>query len=176
MIFNAWGSSPTPDRAMVPQPDRMDTRPWPTGLHRLIYTSEAWSPGEPEDGPHTSPREVAIQSGSRNAAQGLSGVLVFVQGHFIQILEGEVVVLEAVFERICRDMRHRALTLVDFSPATERLFEGWDMVPLDARLMDNPEPYEDLFMSIRGGMAPATIVRVVQGFLHELRPDRQDAS
>ena len=168
-LFRGRGGARASDPARGPQPASQG-RAAPDDLHRLIYTSEASPPGAAEDGPSPGVREIADDAARRNATCGISGALIAVRGHFIQILEGDRDALETVFERICRDMRHRALTLVDYSPAAERLFSGWDMVSLDASLMDDPEPFEDLFLSIRGGMAPATIVREVRGVLDEVRP------
>ena len=52
----------------------------------------------------------------------------FVDGLFVQALEGEAGKVEATFERICRDLRHRRVVLHDFSEAAERVFAGWAMV------------------------------------------------
>lgn len=149
----------------VREPD--EVRSALSGLHRLIYTSEAREPGTGSDGAVTDADVVASASSHRNSALGLSGVLVAVQGHFVQILEGPSSDLEMVFEKICRDMRHRAVQLIDFAPATHRQFEAWGMVALDARRAADAEPYEDLFASIIGGMAPAAIVSDVRQFLDE---------
>jgi hypothetical protein len=52
----------------------------------------------------------------------------FVDGLFVQALEGEAGKLEATFERICRDLRHRRVVLHEFSEAPERVFARWAMV------------------------------------------------
>lgn len=159
-IFNGrWAR-----RAKAPQTTQ-DCRSKPEDLHRLIYVSEACPPGEPESMTPTPVQFIAEAGARRNAILGLDGALVSVSGHFIQILEGDIEALELVFERICRDMRHRALTLVDLSPAAERIFAGWDLVPLDGTLAESPEPFHDLLLSIQGGMAPASIVRDVKTLL-----------
>jgi Sensors of blue-light using FAD len=61
----------------------------------------------------------------------VTGALMFAGGVFVQMLEGEAADVEVVFERICRDMRHRRLVLLDFSSADERMFEGWGMVAFE---------------------------------------------
>ncbi len=52
-------------------------------------------------------------------------------GVFVQLLEGESGAIERVFERICRDPRHRRLMLLDFSPADRRAFGEWNMVAFE---------------------------------------------
>ena len=146
-----------------------------SGLHRLIYTSESREPGGAIELAPMPVDAIAAAAAKRNASLGLSGVLVAVRGHFVQILEGEAANLEIVFESICRDMRHRTISLIDFAPATERRFETWGMVSLDAGRMADPERYEDLFASILGGMAPAAIVSDVRQFLDDFLTGQIDA-
>lgn|GEM_PF-5759791 len=43
------------------------------------------------------------------------------------MLEGERENVCAVYERICRDPRHRDLLLLDFREIAERTFSGWSM-------------------------------------------------
>lgn len=151
----------------------------PAGLHRLIYTSRVM-PVRPSS--HARPVDVtSIATGaqSRNAALGLTGCLVCVQDHFIQVLEGEPGDLEAVFEAICVDFRHHQLNLVDYSPSRRRTFADWDMVPIDAETTEEPEKLEDLLLSIRAGMNPAAIVNVLSELVAAepaLRPEPEVSS
>lgn len=73
------------------------------------------------------PREVydIIRSAhNRNGAAGLTGALVFVDGHFVQVLEGERFRLDACLARIAADPRHEALDLRTRSVADHRMFPG----------------------------------------------------
>lgn len=167
MSFTGRRSTATAPPTLEAYDGASPSQPNPFGLHRLIYTSEALSPGSKSDAPTMSAQEIAKASGSKNATRGLSGILISVQNHFIQVLEGEAAELEATFESICRDMRHRDLRLIDFCPAAERYFHGWEMVPLDAKFVDDPESLEDFFLAIRSGMAPASILLKVREFLDE---------
>ncbi|HEY0205165.1 MAG TPA: BLUF domain-containing protein [Acetobacteraceae bacterium] len=96
-------------------------------FHRLLYQSESLITGTETDvrGQVTS---IVAAARHRNERDGLTGALLFVDGLFIQALEGNVGKLEATFERICRDLRHRRVVLHDFSEAQERVFAGWAMV------------------------------------------------
>ena len=52
-------------------------------------------------------RNLLEDSRNRNHAVGLTGMLLYVGGHFIQTLEGTDDVVDATYERIARDPRHR---------------------------------------------------------------------
>jgi hypothetical protein len=96
-------------------------------IQRLLYQSESLITGTETD---VRDRVAAIVAASqrRNERNGLTGALLFVDGLFIQVLEGEAGRLEATFERICRDLRHRRVVLHEFSEAPERVFAEWAMV------------------------------------------------
>lgn len=96
-------------------------------FHRLLYQSESLITGTETDVKGQVALIVAAGQ-RRNERDGLTGALLFVDGLFIQALEGEVGKLEATFERICRDQRHRRVVLHEFSEASERVFAGWGMV------------------------------------------------
>lgn len=75
-------------------------------------------------------RNIAERSAVSNASVGVTGALVFIDGHFIQVLEGQQGPIEQTFERICHDFRHRELKLVDFQTVPERRFAEWGMASL----------------------------------------------
>lgn len=98
----------------------------PNDLYRLLYTSECKIEG-PADRRARAVHRITEQSRSNNRGQGLTGVLLYVQNSFIQVLEGPAEQLETTFERICCDFRHGSLRLVDLTPVKARLFADWDM-------------------------------------------------
>jgi hypothetical protein len=72
--------------------------------------------------------ESILASSSRNNPENeITGVLVATESHFLQVLEGEFVVLNATFERIARDKRHNMLQLISFTEIKERQFSDWAM-------------------------------------------------
>ncbi|RDC60638.1 Photoactivated adenylate cyclase subunit alpha [Alteripontixanthobacter maritimus] len=98
-------------------------------LQRLLYTSHA-ALGVPEYEQESSVRRLAQASAARNSAKGLTGVMLFVQGQFIQVLEGPGEALEEIFERICGDFRHRQVNLIDLGAVPTRIFSEWGMVSM----------------------------------------------
>jgi hypothetical protein len=63
----------------------------------------------------------------RNRAVGLTGLLLTIQGNFIQALEGNVEAVRATYARISMDPRHRDLHIISQGPADRRLFGEWNM-------------------------------------------------
>lgn len=72
--------------------------------------------------------EAILASARRNnLAHGLTGLLLFNGQRFLQHIEGPEDRVDAVFERIKADPRHRAVVLLDRRQATERAFPHWGM-------------------------------------------------
>ena len=72
--------------------------------------------------------ESILHSSTRNnPANGITGVLVVTQTHFLQVLEGPFESLNATFEKIARDTRHEGTQLISFTEIKERKFADWAM-------------------------------------------------
>ena len=97
---------------------------------RLLYRSDSELTGS-DRAVREAAFEIATASAVRNASEGVTGALMFVGGVFVQLLEGEASTVEAVFERICRDRRHRRLQLLDYSHGEERAFGDRDMAAFE---------------------------------------------
>jgi hypothetical protein len=89
---------------------------------RLTYISTALQ-GLPED---TTPNIVA-ESRVNNGRGGVTGLLISDGVRFLQAIEGPASAVDATYERIQADPRHRACILLDRGPITARAFAGWDM-------------------------------------------------
>jgi hypothetical protein len=63
----------------------------------------------------------------RNRTVGLTGLLLVVQGHFIQALEGNIDAVRTTYARISMDPRHHDLQIISQGPAEKRLFGEWNM-------------------------------------------------
>lgn len=116
-------------------------------LHRLLYRSELAIPGT-SDTVRAAVEELIRRSSERNARDGVTGALMVTSGVCLQALEGPPAALEATFERICRDLRHRRVRLLEYTVAEERVFEAWAMVRVDptrelARLCPGIDLVED---------------------------------
>jgi uncharacterized membrane protein (DUF373 family) len=64
---------------------------------------------------------------ARNADEGITGMLLYGNGTFIQVLEGEEDVLNALLEVIKRDSRHTALHVLERKQIARREYPDWTM-------------------------------------------------
>jgi hypothetical protein len=97
-------------------------------LHRLVYASSASGPlfAEKLD-------RILFQARHNNARSGLTGIMLFQEGRFLQVLEGARGALLELVERIRRDKRHQNLTILELGPAEARIFPDTPMAWLSAR-------------------------------------------
>jgi hypothetical protein len=117
-------------------------------IYQIAYMSAA-RPGMRDAEVH----DILRASTVNNRRDGLSGMLLLVDGTFFQVLEGEKDMVEEAYRRIGRDTRHSALLRVleryreqrsfpDWTMGFEKVFHGdpgGDILPVDAGdLTKNP--------------------------------------
>jgi Sensors of blue-light using FAD len=91
-------------------------------LVRLMYASRA-VPSVDQD------ELVAIlrKSKANNPSVGVTGVLCFSEGIFLQVLEGGRTAVNRLYNRITSDARHTQVELLSYEEIGERRFAGWSM-------------------------------------------------
>jgi hypothetical protein len=101
----------------------------------LIYVSAAVKPFSVLE-----LRELMTAARIHNQKAGLTGLLLHDRGSFLQVLEGEPVAVETLFNKISRDFRHGRVTTLLSDTIPTRSFDAWNMgfVSLDARLRGTP--------------------------------------
>src|ERR1700722_5491203 len=62
-----------------------------------------------------------------NALHSLTGMLLYIEGNFFQVLEGEAEAVDALYTGIMRDPRHTRVTLIIREPIAQRDFSEWTM-------------------------------------------------
>ncbi|MBK5207687.1 MAG: BLUF domain-containing protein [Polaromonas sp.] len=90
-------------------------------LVRLLYASRAVD---------TSPEAIeAILSQSRqhNPTCGITGILCYGGGIFLQAIEGGRMAINELYSHIQRDKRHKDVVLLQYEEISERRFGGWTM-------------------------------------------------
>jgi hypothetical protein len=102
------------------------------GMFELIYTSAAKVLLDP-----LQLGEILASARRNNPILGVSGILLYHQGSFMQLLEGEEQVLRTLYERIAVDPRHHRLATLRERTIESRSFGSWSMgfVALDPRLL-----------------------------------------
>ncbi len=96
------------------------------GLWRLVYVSRNCIVGEDEE-LEREIDQILATSRRNNAGRGITGALLFNEGSFAQVLEGEHAALQDCFGRIQVDERHDSVQLLAFEPIAERSFATWSM-------------------------------------------------
>lgn len=91
-------------------------------MHTIVYASSAWNLVSEE-------RLLRLLQKCRdnNAKFGVTGLLLYQDGSFMQAIEGDEVELRQLYANIHADsMHHHVLTLLD-EPIEERAFPEWPM-------------------------------------------------
>lgn len=91
-------------------------------LSHLIYVSNSCE----ASGPPQLDR-ILDSSVRHNMAQQITGMLLYADGGFMQVIEGEDAAIDETFGRIQADPRHTNIILIDRAPIAERSFPGWTM-------------------------------------------------
>jgi hypothetical protein len=91
-------------------------------LVRLMYASRA-VPSIDQD----ALMAILRQSKQRNPDAGITGVLCFSEGIFLQVLEGGRSAVNQLYNRIAADSRHTQVELMSYREIGERRFAGWSM-------------------------------------------------
>ncbi|NDA71174.1 MAG: BLUF domain-containing protein, partial [Betaproteobacteria bacterium] len=63
----------------------------------------------------------------KNPRLGVTGVLIYANGTFLQTLEGEVDTVDQLLEKIEADKRHQAYKVIQRESIGERLYANWSM-------------------------------------------------
>jgi hypothetical protein len=91
-------------------------------LVRLMYASRAVDSVDQDE-------LIAIlkKSKANNPGIGVTGVLCFSGGIFLQVLEGGRSAVSRLYNRIAADPRHHEVVLLSYEEIGERRFAGWSM-------------------------------------------------
>jgi hypothetical protein len=90
-------------------------------LVRLLYASRAVDPrGEAID-------DILAKSRQSNPSCGITGILCYGGGIFLQAIEGGRMAVSELYGHIQRDVRHKDVVLLHYEEISERRFGGWTM-------------------------------------------------
>jgi len=114
----------------------------------LVYVSSAVKP-------FSQPALVKLleKSHANNAKRGITGLLLYKDGNFMQVLEGEEDVVRTLYRKIARDPRHRGVITLSQGPLAARQFPDSSMAFRDlnaADVLSTPGYSEFLNTSLTG--------------------------
>ncbi len=90
-------------------------------LVRLLYASRV------VDTSAEAIEAILAQSRQHNPASGITGILCYGGGIFLQAIEGGRMAVNALYGHIQKDPRHKDVVLLDYEEISERRFGGWTM-------------------------------------------------
>ena len=105
-------------------------------LYAYCYVSEASSPVS-----HADLKAILDTAQNFNRRHDITGCLIYEQGHFAQVLEGDEQELDALVQRIARDPRHRDVRVIWSGPVERRMFDQWSMAAFN---LDRPDPADNV--------------------------------
>ena len=135
-------------------------------IYHLVYRSFATKEFS-EEGYH----KLLESSRKRNEESNITGLLLFRNGVFLQLLEGPESAVKNVYSMICKENRHeRVVTLVE-TASDARIYEKWAMASVDNAPLDNDPKtmlplFETLFQAKKTNKAEIfSILKKFQGAL-----------
>lgn len=134
--------------------------------YQVIYSSQAASPmsmAELED--------ILVDAREGNRRRGVTGALVYVDGVFLQILEGPRDVVQALMASIARDTRHAAIHVFHEAETERPMFGSWKMAYLESSPgqvaawlgLEGTASLDELMADLH--RAPSGATRIVDGIL-----------
>lgn len=91
-------------------------------VYQLIYTSSGTAALD-----DFALREIAHSSSYRNQELGITGLLMFHEGSIMQILEGDQMSVQSLYNKLKRDIRHTGCIILSERMGEEREFSNWFM-------------------------------------------------
>ena len=118
----------------------------PSGsLHRIVYMSTAVGVLRAEE-----LDRIYLRAQAANARAGITGLMLFYEGVFLQVLEGPTAGVTSLLERLRRDRRHSGLVVLESASTAERSFDS-AMNFVSARKLSNGE--KQAFSELRHAVA-----------------------
>ena len=93
--------------------------------YQIMYSSQATEPMTVTD-----LEKILMDARAGNEARNVTGALVYVDGVFFQILEGDQAVVRNLMANIASDTRHQSVKVFYEAQVDVRAFESWSMAYL----------------------------------------------
>ncbi|MFZ5724358.1 MAG: BLUF domain-containing protein [Pseudomonadota bacterium] len=106
----------------------------------LCYLSSAAVPFSPE-----ALDALLARSRANNTRDGITGMLLYRDGDFLQVLEGPADAVRTTYRRISADPRHSRVLLIDESEIEQRAFGDWSMGFRRLAKNERPAGFVDFF-------------------------------
>jgi hypothetical protein len=103
-------------------------------MYHLVYISHATTPFSEEE-------LISLLHDCRkmNKVKDITGMLIYLQNRFIQVLEGDSSTIKRLYNKIERDPRHKKVSTLLEGELDERIFKDWSMGFKSLSLIDYNE-------------------------------------
>ena len=95
--------------------------------YQTIYFSASSTPMQVDE-----LEDILEQAQSNNSRNGITGALVYIDGSFLQILEGENDKVQALMQKISNDFRHETVSVLHEGEIEAAAFSEWKMAYVSA--------------------------------------------
>jgi len=139
---------------------------------QIVYTSKARS--DVNDAQIVDIHSIAL---SNNAQRGITGMLLYTKGTFLQVIEGEADTIDRLMGKIKSDTRHYDVQVVVRNSIKHREFRNWSMgyrrlEDADAKALLNFAPFfEDGFDAIKFCEQPGISLDILRALASQLDED-----
>jgi hypothetical protein len=95
--------------------------------YQILYASVSTTPMQADE-----LEDLLEHAQGRNASQGITGALVYVEGRFLQVLEGDKTRVHALMQTISDDLRHEHVSILQAGEVPAAAFADWTMAYVSA--------------------------------------------
>ena len=119
--------------------------------------------------------DILLKANEYNKKRGITGMLLYRSGVFLQLIEGDLIEIQKLFGKISMDLRHEGLKILVKQQSDERLFEDWSMAcrkidELDLEVIDKILPFQKIIEDTkeRKSISKDQILEVFKAFRYKL--------
>ena len=131
-------------------------------MHQIIYLSSSREYLSPEQ-----INELLSKSRENNLKNNITGVLLYFDGDFLQVLEGPKTAVLELFEKIKKDERHTGIITVFNKGITEKHFPEWNMgfAAIDYKKLRTLPSFENFDQTLLHGINDEKALVLIDKFI-----------
>jgi hypothetical protein len=122
-------------------------------MHQIIYSSAAVAPFSERE-----LTELLTIARVNNGRLGITGMLLYHEGSFLQALEGDPRTLDALFAKIGKDTRHHRVVILLRREIEAPQFDQWKMGFASTKGLPQSMPGFSDYLRLRGNLSASTDV------------------
>jgi hypothetical protein len=131
-------------------------------MHQIIYLSSSVKYLNIEE-----IESILSQSRKKNLEKGITGALLYIDGDFLQVIEGPKVALLELFESIKKDKRHKGMVTIVNAKVNKRHFPKWNMgfCSFDYEELRKIKGYENIGLETLAKVNDKTSLTFINSFI-----------